>query len=161
MAANKKPRKAYKPKPVITNPLAYVIESMTPIAEHESYLVDLKIKNNMAMSLLMRGMATKEDMNTLIAMHNIVEALCRMKFGQEYRDYLIRGKAALLDLCGRGKSSNKFICRAEEIQALNDLMELHDAQMDVATIKDLEKALAIATSDIVNKRATVIKDINK
>ena len=50
-------RSKYRPKPVLANPLGYVIESMTPVAKHDSYLVDLKIKNSEAMYALLHGTA--------------------------------------------------------------------------------------------------------
>ena len=79
-------RSKYRPKGVILNPIAYVMESMTPVAKHESYLIDLKIRNHAAMTALTRGIATKTDMDDLIAMANISEALSRLGFGQEYAD---------------------------------------------------------------------------
>jgi hypothetical protein len=152
-------RSKYRPKPVIQNPLAYVLESMTPIAQHETYWVDLRVKNSMAMAQLFRGQATKPDMDTLIAMHNICEALWQMGKGAEYSDVLMRGKAAMLDVCGRGAASGRFVLKAPEMQALNDLMELHDAQMETSTIRDLEHALALARNQIANKKAFVIKGV--
>ena len=146
-------RSKYRPKPVIQNPLAYVLESMKPITEHDSYWLDLRIRNSQAMAALFRGEAVKPDMDTLIAMHNICEALWQMGIGREYSDVLTRGKAALLDVCRRPR----FVLRAPEMQALNDLMELHDAQMEISTIRDLERALAIARNQIANKRAHVIR----
>ncbi len=38
-------------------------------------------------------------------------------------------------------------------------MELHDAQMDVITIKDMERALALATSEIAHRRATALPKV--
>jgi hypothetical protein len=151
-------RSKYRPKSVLLNPIAYVIEGNQPIGKHDSYLVDLKVKNHLAMTQLLQGKATKADMNALIAMHNVSEALYRMGFGVEYGEYIVTGKAALLDLCGRGALTEKFICRAAEIQALNGLMELHDAQMEVITVRDMEKAIALAHKIIANRQAIVIKD---
>lgn len=153
-----KPRRKYRPKHILRDTVGYVIENIQPIANHGSYLVDLQLKHHSAMETLLKGTATKAHMDILIAMHNVTEALCRMGFGRDYSDCIVRGKAALLDLCGRGKTSGRFVCRAAEIQALNDLMALADAQLEVITVNDMHKAIALGTSDIVNKRATVIRD---
>lgn len=149
-------RSKYRPRGVIQNPIAYVMESMTPVAKHDSYLLDLKIKNSEAMVALMRGSATKGDVDILIAMSNIVEALYQLGFGAEYKDVAINGREALLGIVHRAVTTKRFVPTAEQIKALQDLMELHDAQMDVITIKDMERALAFARAEFANKRMTVL-----
>jgi hypothetical protein len=32
-------RSSYRPKPVLANPLLYVLESFTPVRAHDSYLI--------------------------------------------------------------------------------------------------------------------------
>ena len=149
-------RSKYRPKPVLRNPVGYVLESMTPVASHDNFLLDLKIKNHSAMALLTQGKATREDMDKLINMSNITEALYRMGFGTEYKDVLAEGTSALLAIARRGAQTNKFVLWAKEMQALNDLMELHDAQMDVITIRDVEKAVALVENERRQKRMTSI-----
>ena len=73
----------YRPKGVVLNTMAYVMESMTPVEKHGSFLIDLKIKNHEAMTALTKGQATKTDLDMLIAMVNFVEALYRMGIGTE------------------------------------------------------------------------------
>lgn len=149
-------RSKYRPKGVRLDTLGYVMESLKPVAAHESYLLDLKIKNSEAMVSLMRGDATKGDMDNLIAMSNIVEALYRMGFGSEYKDVAIDGRTAILNIVHRAVTTKRFVPTAEQIKALQLLMELHDAQMDVITIRDMERALALAKTELLNKRATVL-----
>lgn len=136
-------RSKYRPKPVLQNPLGYVLESLTPVAKHDDYLINLKIKNHLAMNRLTKGEADKEDMDKLIAMNNIVNALLRMGFGTEFKQYMDAGREALYEVCSRGAATKRFLCRGPEITALNELLELHDAQMDVITVRDMEKAVAL------------------
>lgn len=136
--------------------MGYVLESMTPVASHDNFLLDLKIKNHSAMALLTQGKATREDMDKLINMSNITEALYRMGFGTEYKDVLAKGSSALLAVARRGAETNRFVLWAQEMTALNDLMELHDAQMDVITIRDVEKAIALVENERKQKRMTSI-----
>lgn len=140
-------RSKYKPRAVLANPVAWVLEGMTPVAHHESYLIDLKIKNHGAMAALTQGRATRIEIDALIAMSNVIEALWTLGFGTEYEDVIVAGQAALIEVGRRGLATGKFILRASEMSALNELMELHDAQMDVITIRDMDQALAV-----VNKR---------
>ena len=154
-------RSSYRPKGRLQNPVAYVMESLKRVASHESYLLDLKIKNSQAMLALMRGDATKRDMDTLIAMSNIVEALYRLGFGSEYKDVAIAGRDAILNIVHRASHTGRFVPTAEQIKALQTLMELHDAQMEVITIKDMDRALALAKSEIVNKKAIALPCVNQ
>lgn len=148
-------RSKYRPKPVLMNPLGYVIESMTPVAHHESYLVDLKIKNSEAMYSLLHGTATKNDINILIAMSNMTEALHQMGFGKEYQDVCVEGRFAILSIVQRARKHGRFTPTGPEIQMLNLLMELHDAQMDIVTVRDIEKALALARHKIDHSKDTI------
>ena len=116
---------------------------MTPIAKHEGILVDLKVKNHYAMAMLTQGKATKEEIDVLIAAVNMTEALYRLGFGTDYRQVIDAGLSALLIVAQRGAASNHFILRSEEMKALNDVMELHDAQLDIATVKDIEEGIKI------------------
>ena len=155
-------RSKYRPRPILADPLGYVIEGAIPVAQHKSYLVDLKLKNHGSMTALLQGSARKTDLNTLIAMYNIQEAIRRMLKQRVITDLpieldqstLIRGKAALLDLSTRGAAIEHFVCRAPEIQALNDLM-------DLINVRHMEKAIAFARNEIACHRATVINDYIK
>lgn len=140
-------RSKYRPKGVILNPIAYVMESMAPVAKHQQFLIDLKIKNHGAMAALTQGHAVRADIDALIAMSNICEALYRMGFGREYDEVIKHGSDALHAVGKRGAQTGKFILRAEEMNALNTLMELHDAQMEVITVKDMEKAFKIVDEE--------------
>ena len=69
MAGNKKPRKQYRPKPVL-NPIVVVGENIRPVASHTGYLMDLQLGNSSAMAALLQGHATKRDMDRIIAMRS-------------------------------------------------------------------------------------------
>ena len=149
-------RSKYRPKKVLVNPVGYVLEGMTPVGKHDSFLLDLKIKNHLSMSSLTQGKATREDMDKLINMANIAEALYRLGFGADYKDVLQEGSSAVLAIARRGAESNRFVLWGAEMKALNTLMELHDAQMEVITIKDMERAVALVENERKQKRMTSI-----
>lgn len=146
-------RSKYRPKPTLVNPVGYVIESLKPVTFHESYLIDLKIKNSEAMVALLRGNATHDDLDLLVAMSNVTEALYQLGFGEDYKDVAIDGREAILKIVYRAIEHKRFTPTGPEIQALNRLMELHDAQMDVITIKDMERALQFIDTKMRHKQA--------
>jgi hypothetical protein len=150
-------RSKYRPKAVLVNPVAYVVEGMTPVAQHDNFLVDLKIRNHMAMSNLTRGQATRDDMEELVMLGNVVEALLRMGFGKEYSEISGEGIKAILDVARRGLANdNKFILNAKEMNALNNLMELHDAQMDVVAVRHIEQAMELIDKEKRNGKTQSI-----
>ena len=134
-------RSSYRPKGVIRDPITYAVTGVQPITKYSNHILDVKIKNHDAMNTLLYGKATRQDMDVLIAMSNIVEALYRLGFGKEYKDVVATGLEALYQIGTRGYPTDKFVCKLPEVAAMNELMELHDAQMDVITVRDMEKAL--------------------
>lgn len=152
-------RSKYRPKPVAVNPMAFVLENMKPVATHESYLLELKIKNSDAMASLLQGKATKQAMDTIIALSNIAEALVQLGFGKEYKSVAVDGREAILSIAHRAVKIGRFVPTGPEIAALNTLMELHDAQMDIITVKDMDNALKYARARIASKHATLLPSV--
>jgi hypothetical protein len=138
-------RSKYRPKGVIMDPMAYVKESLSPV--EASYLLALRIRNHAAMMALTQGKATRDDIDLMIAMANMTEALYRMGLGRDYAEEVRQGLDALYEVGRRGASNYKFVLRANEMGALNTLMELHDAQMDIATVGDVDRALRMVREE--------------
>jgi hypothetical protein len=152
-------RSAYRPRQVLQNPLAFVLENVTPLTRHENYLLDLQLKNSSAMQNLLQGRANKQDLNTLIAMSNITEMLQEMGFGKDYKGVCVDGREALIGIVMRAIKIKRFTPTGIEIQQLNTLMELHDAQMEIITVKDMDEAIRLAKRKLAHKQATVLPDV--
>lgn len=153
MAANKKPRKKYRPKENYANPL----EAFAPIRKFDSYLVDLKIKNHAALAALVQGKATKADMTTLVACSNMTESLWQMGYGkEEYPDVTVEGRFAILSVIYRYVEKAKFIATGPEITKINTMMELHDAQMDVITVREVTLAIEHARKKVAQKNFVML-----
>jgi hypothetical protein len=145
-------RSKYRPRGVIQNPLGYVLESMTPVAKMDKYFVELKIKNHMALANLTKGIATRQDIESLIQSVNMLEALYRLGFGREYFAEVRAGLDAVHAVGVRGAESGRFILKSEEMNALNVAMELHDAQLEVITLKDMENAIKLVVEELRQKK---------
>jgi hypothetical protein len=146
-------RKKYRPKPVRTDTITYVLSGIRPFA-NVTYGTTLRIKNHDALDKLRRGEADKETIDILIGTYNVAEGLVRQNIGDEYREELRAGQDALLAVARRG---GNFILKSEELNALNLAMEVHDAQLDVCTVVELERAIDIVQEDIIHKRARSVK----
>ena len=154
-----KKRSKYRPRRVLLDTMAFVQESLTPVALHDTYLLDLKITNSMAMAALMKGTATKRDMDVLVAMSNIVEALYELGFGSQYQDVATEGRYAILSIVYRAIERLRFVPTGEDIRRLNTLMELHDAQMDAITLADMERAISLAKRRISSKDTVALPHV--
>jgi hypothetical protein len=149
-------RSKYRPKHVLLNPMGFVMESISPVRSHTAFMLDLKIKNHAALEALTKGNASRSDIDTLVAMGNMTEAFARMGFGRDYSAVVKEGLQALRSVGARGAESGRFILRAAEMTALNEFMELHDAQMEVVTLKDMDAAIGIVREEYRLKKMTPI-----
>jgi hypothetical protein len=106
----------------------------------------------MALVNLTQGKAVREDIDMLIQSVNVTEALYRMGFGTEYGDVMRNGLDALHSVGVRGAKSGRFVLKSEEMNALNTVMELHDAQLEVITVKDMERAYKLVLEEFRQKK---------
>lgn len=147
----------YKPRPIKADAVTWVINGFRNISDTGDVVLNLKIKNHEAIESLRRGQATRNDLDILIGAFNVTEALARMRIGDDYANEIKAGQDALLAIGKRGVSNNdRFILKALELTAINLTMEIHDAQLEVATIADLEKAMDIVTKEIKMRKARPI-----
>lgn len=149
----------YKPKGVRTDNMTWVMSSIKPFKEISAG-TDLRIKNHDAMDKLRRGVADKADMDVLIGAANMCEGYMRLRdeFGKDWSAEIRAGQDALLAVARRGLDSNRFVCKAPELVAINLILEIHDAQLEQSTVQDMERALAIVEKDQRHGKARSVKE---
>ena len=59
-------RSKYKPKPIITNNIEYVVSGMKKLANLKDVMVSLQLKNHFSLEALRVGDATKEDIDIIM-----------------------------------------------------------------------------------------------
>lgn len=139
MPTSKKPRKAYRPKRNLQDPVGQVLRNITPLSQETEYLLTMQMKNSMAMARLLRGVADRADMLNIFAMSNVVEALHQAGIGGEYLGVSAAGKDAIKQIGARAKIIGRYTPTGPEIAALRLLMELHDAQTEVITEGNMDQ----------------------
>ena len=144
-------RSKYRPKGVRLDAVSWVINGMKPVTVATDEILTLRIKNHMALDVLRTGGGGKSDMDVVIAALNMTEALARLRIGSELSDQIRAGQDAFYITCQR------FVFTGPELQAVNLAMEIHDAQLDVCTIAELEKAVEIVKQELRSKRMRVIE----
>jgi hypothetical protein len=149
-----KPRKKYKPKGVRLDAIQWVINGFRNISETGDAVLHLKIKNHESLECLRKGEATRMDIDAIISAFNMAEALARMQIGDDYAAEIKAGQDALLDVAKRGVSrDDRFVLKAAELSAIVETMLIHDAQLEITTIGELEKAMDIVTKEIRMRKA--------
>jgi hypothetical protein len=147
----------YKPKGVRLDTMNWVVTGMTKVSAKESAYVTMHLKNMSALDSLAKGTANKKEIDIVIGVINVAEALCELGVGSEYHQIVLDASSALYDVCKRSFEINdRFICRGSELSAIKLGYEVHDAQMETTTIGMLDKALDVIDKTIRAQKATVI-----
>ena len=152
MGVSAKPRKKYRPRARLQNPVQHVIESLSPVRHQVGYITDWKLKVHSSMVALTQGTATKLDMDTLLAAHYLCGAWIAMDIGTEHKPVLICSHVALADLYIRGEQDQRYIVKALEMQAINEMLSLHDAYLENVTAEQMEKARKAAIRNLEHFR---------
>lgn len=154
-----KPRKKYKPKGVRLDTMAWVMSGMKPVSQVQHAGIALKIKNHDALANLTQGRGKRDDIDLVIAALNVAEGLAMLGLGTDWRPEINAAQEAVYQMGKRGlQHGDKFLFTGPEMQAVNLGMDVHDAQLDECTVKQLEEALLIVDREIRYKRARMIRE---
>jgi hypothetical protein len=135
-------RSKYKPRQIIPDTMTWVRAGLKKVDEISAGTT-LKIRNHDAMNNLRLGVAARRDIDAIIDVLNITEALANRGMGEDWKPEIRAGQDAVLALARRGVANDfRFIARGPELVALNLAMEVHDAQLETVTVKQLETAMA-------------------
>lgn len=150
-----KKRSKYRPRPVMRDTMHWVKSGFYKVDGHPA-TADLALTNHVAMDALRKGEATTVHMKILADMLNVMEALTQVHpaFAGDYSQEIEAAQAAIMSLVARCKDRGVFTCTAAELDALRVALELHDAQLEIATVNDIGEAMKIIKSTIVSGGAT-------
>ena len=120
--------------------------------------VDLKLKNHGALDSILMGKGTRDHVDVLIAAINICEALVRVRddLGLDWATEIKAAQDALYTMAKRGVEKSCFAFTGPEMTAIKLVMDLHDAQLDNCTVKEMERAMFIVYEEVRLKKARPI-----
>ena len=151
-------RSKYKPKGVRLNTMLFVMQGMQKVDQVEGAGLTLKIKNHSALANITQGKGIRHDVDILIAAFNVTEALAIRNIGQEYKTEIRAAQDCVLAMSRRGVAKDeRFLFTGTEMQAVNLGMEIHDAQLEVCTVRELELALDLVENTIRAGKARAIE----
>jgi len=146
-------RSKYRPKGVIMDTMAWLKSGWMKLADTHEANMNVRLRNHMALDMLRSGKATNTEVSELINAMNVAEALSSIGIGADYKEEIQQAQQALVSLINRQRTYQRFVLTAVELSVLNLGMEIHDAQLDAATISDIEKALKIERQNIQSGKA--------
>ena len=148
----------YKPRPVRVDNLNWILSGMKKVGTLPSAGVELKLKNHEALDSILKGQGTREHIDVLIAAVNICEALVRVRddLGLDWANEIKAAQDAIYTMAKRGVEKNSFVFTGPEMTAMKLVMDVHDAQLDNCTVKEMEQAMFIVYEEVRLKKARPI-----
>ena len=148
----------YKPRPVRVDNLNWILAGMKKVGTLPSAGVELKLKNHEALDSILKGQGTREHIDVLISAVNICEALVRVRddLGLDWANEIRAAQDALYTMAKRGVEKNRFAFTGQEMTAMKLVMDVHDAQLDNCTVKEMEQAMFIVYEEVRLKKARPI-----
>ena len=147
-----KKRSRYCPKPIRQDVMSFVKAGIQTVAATGA-LSSLQIKNHDALASLVRGHANRQDIEMLIEASNMTEGLAWLGFGKQWNQAIKAGEDAIGSIASKGAANSHFIGTGLELEALRELMSVHDAQLEAVTVQHMERAMDRVNEVKRNKRA--------
>lgn len=145
MATNKKPRKAYKPKRIAKDPLAYMAKR-----DSGDVATDL-ISYQLAYGAIVKGHGTICDADVVTAALNACAVLCLQHGWMDYYDTAVLGQRAQQTMNTRVREGKKVLYTGVEIQAVREALAIWEAQAPLLTPKDLACAADLVGQNLVKR----------
>lgn len=153
MAANKKPRKKYRPKGVIPDPISYVVSGLQPLASSDK--LRLGIINHGSMQRLVTGKADREDWQNICTLLNVCVVMAEQGIGEEFISDIKNAMLAHATCGKRLVKHGKLGYTGEELNLVNTAIEIHDQQLALATVQQMELAHKEVYKRLLNKHIYV------
>ena len=146
----KKPRnKKYVPKYVARNVLSTIFGGMS--GDHIDHLRTIQIRSHKALADMAHGQGTRKGWDLLVGAINMANVMCEQGIGNEYRAITIAARDALLAVGKRIVTLDRVILKGDELNAIRDGLECHDAQLENVRAIDVERAYQEVERRIKNR----------
>jgi hypothetical protein len=156
-----KKRSKYKPRGVRLDNMSWIIAGMKKVGTLPTAGVLLKLKNHEALDSILKGNGTRDHVDVLIHAVNMAEALIRIRddLGADWAAEVKAAQDAIYTMGKRGVEKDRFAFTGPEMTAVKVVMDVHDAQLDECSVKDMEQALEIVSEEIRLKKCRAIVEM--
>ena len=148
----------YKPRGVRYDNMSWVMAGFKKVGALPTAGVALKLKNHEALDSILTGQGTRDHVDILISAVNMSEAFIRVRdeLGRDWAKEIKAAQDAIYTMGKRGVEKDRFAFTGPEMNAVKLVMDLHDAQLDDCTVREMEQALFIVEEEIRLKKARPI-----
>jgi hypothetical protein len=156
-----KKKSKYKPRGVRLDNMSWVMAGMKKVGTLPTAGVALKLKNHEALDSILTGQGTKEHVDVIINAVNMAEAMVRIRddLGADWATEIRAAQDAIYTMGKRGVEKGRFAFTGPEMTAVKLVMDVHDAQLDDCTVKEMERALEIVAEEIRLKKCRPIVEM--
>ncbi len=153
-------RSKYRPKEIRLDNLAWVSAGLKKVGTLPEAGVALKLKNHEALDSMLKGQGNREQLDVLLTAFNVAEALVRQNphLGSLHKADIAAAQEALYTMGKRYIRTKSMAFTASEMAAVKWAMQVHDAQLDACTVREMERAIDLVHSEIMSKNARVIME---
>ncbi len=148
-------RSSYRPRPVLLDNMAHVKMGFALLSGLTDTNYEVRTFNHQALKSIVDGTGSRADADVLMAAFNLAGALATQHLG-DHGSVIEAGRAALLTCCRRSLTRNRLVFTGPELSAVNAAMELHDAQLDISTVGEIEQAMDLIDAEFRAGRVTRI-----
>lgn len=142
----------------ITDIIARAASGNAKVSSQRQAYMRLQLSNHGALAALADGKATRYDIDQLIAARNMTEALRSVaKLGIHHKEIMAEAHMALLEIGKRTLANGQPSATVEEIGALSQMLDLHDAQLEQATVIQMERAVKLVKDRVRSGQVSRIK----
>ena len=104
---------------------------------------DLQLIGHAAANAIRLGQGVPVDIDNLALISNMALVLAQMGLGADLLPEVLAGQDAVIGMQARLARTGKVGASGDELTALNTLLELHDAQLDIPpTVHEMRAAIA-------------------
>jgi hypothetical protein len=126
------------------NPFALniALQNVTLVKDAGPDNTRMRIVSHDAMDVLRQGNATRGHLQMIVEVANMAETLASIHdLGRDWLPEIHEAQEAIRAVAARGVEIGRYVLRAPELNALNLLLEIHDAQLDACSVQTLGKAV--------------------
>jgi hypothetical protein len=148
-------RSSYRPKPIVGNPIGYVMEGIAVTPERE--LDQLRARELSAIDAFARGAAQESDWYEICAMLDICQTMATHGVGPEAIEACERAKQHQAEDLARFASTGRMGTTGPGLQSFREVYEFSDLQRQSIPRKEYEQHLRRVINGIKFNRPKTVK----
>lgn len=134
-------RSSYRPRPVMRDPISYVIKGFSPMTADQQIAV--AVQQHSAMHALTHGTGTTHDWEIVCELLNTAIALDQTVYESAYKLVIQLGMTAHAKCAKRYQQGKSFGYSGNELAAVNDAIAVHREQLKLSTMAEIGVALRV------------------